>query len=71
MFSSLFISLRSSAMNPENRVQETTRCSKLQVRTKAIMEEGSSATPMYAPEPLSMDVTVNLGNGLHGTNVIH
>jgi hypothetical protein len=61
------MSLKSSAMNPENRVQEMTRCSKLQVGTKASMEEGSSDAPVYAPEPLSMDVAVNLGNGLHGT----
>jgi hypothetical protein len=69
MFSSLFISLRSSAMNPENRVQETTRCSKLQVRRMASMEEGSSAAPVYAPVPLRTALTVNLGNGLHGTMV--
>ncbi|KAK1696835.1 hypothetical protein QYE76_013532 [Lolium multiflorum] len=59
-------------MNPENRGQQTTRPSKLQVRRAATTEGGSStnASPLpeaYAAVPLRMAWRVDLENGHHGT----
>ncbi|KAM0897139.1 hypothetical protein ACQ4PT_022752 [Festuca glaucescens] len=66
-------------MNPENRGQQTTRPSKLQVRRNTTTDEGSSANvsnlheeqepagSVYAAAPLRMAWTVDLGNGLHET----
>jgi hypothetical protein len=66
-------------MNPENRGQQTTRPSKLQVRRNTTTEEGSSANvsnlheeqapagSVYAAVPLKMAWTVDLRNGLHET----